>query len=300
MLLLTVPLSGTTLTPHPHPWTPKRGRDSEACRRGPVTFRTWCLSSQISHLRSAKTRFPRAPALPRAFLCPLLHTDRGTPEPRPGGPGSPGLGPWALPLSQSTPLPRPNQLLPHAPLSPYRLPSSGPGPSVAGRPQRQLPSLLPSGPQASRLPSTQAELSTFPQTAPPGGPLFIRTPDSTQGTALPFPAPPPPAHLPTCPCPLLSALRAPHSHPCRPSSCASVLTGTPLRSQTGPPACSGCRWYSARGGEAAVSRVLAPQTWGPGSLSPALPRRTVSHWPTSSFSFWAGSTFCARPRPSLL
>lgn len=206
-------------------------------------------------------------------------------------------------MFQSTPLLGPNQPFLHVPLCPHLLPSSGPGPSVAGRPQRQLPSLLPWGPQASCLPSTRAELSIFPQTAPPDSPLFTQTPGGTRGMALPFPtpptltvhAPPPPAsgaraltptHQPgpapvlcapgptpapiPCalgPCPRPGprppALWAPHSHPCHPSSCASAPTGTPLRSQTGPPACSGCRWCSVRRGEETVSRVLTPQGWAP-------------------------------------
>lgn len=162
---------------------------------------------------------PPAPVPSSALLC----TQTGAPlERRPGGPGSPGLGPWALPLSQSMPLLGPNQPFLHVALSPHLLPSSGPGPSAAGRPQQQLPSLLPLGPQASRLPSTQAELSTFPQTAPPGGPLFTRTPEGTQG---PYPSLHP-RHLPPC-------QHTPAPAPC--SLCSRPPTPAPCPLHSGPP-----------------------------------------------------------------
>ena len=163
VLFTTVTTSVTTLTPHPHPCTPKprfRGLPQR-----PHRLQDLMSQLQLQSLRSATTLLPLAPGRPHAILRPPLHTDRGTPGTQTwwSCPGSLGLGPLALALSQSTPLLGPNQLFLHVALCPHFLPSSGPGPSVAGRPQRQLPSLLPWGPQASCLPSTKPNSASSPK-----------------------------------------------------------------------------------------------------------------------------------------
>lgn len=203
MLFLTVPVSGTMLTPHPYPWTPQRGRDSEACRRGPVTFRTWCLSSHISHLRSARTRFPRAPARPRAVLC----TQTGAPlNPDPVvlalrdlGPGlclclrahlSPGQ-------TNCSPMPRcPHTACPPQVLGP-QWPGGRSGSSPASCPRglrpHAYPPPKPSSARSPKPPLLAARCSPGHQTAPKG---------------RPSPSPHHP-HLPTCqPAPAPCSLRS--------------------------------------------------------------------------------------------